>query len=88
MLGLSAIFGTAEPAKPKRFIKKYLVVFQYEGLFRQDCILKGHNRNTAWFSMIDDEWPELKNAYQQWMSPDNFDEYGFQKQKLSDFLIE
>ena len=64
-----------------------LVVFQYEGLFRQDRIVKGHNRNTAWFSMIDDEWPELKNAYQQWLSPDNFDEHGFQKQKLSDFLI-
>ena len=62
--------------------------FQYEGLFRQDRIVKGHNRNTAWFSMIDDEWPELKNAYQQWLSPDNFDEYGFQKPKLSDFLIE
>ena len=62
--------------------------FQYEGLFRQDRIVKGHNRNTAWFSMIDDEWPELKNAYQQWLSPDNFDEHGFQKQKLSDFLIE
>ena len=60
--------------------------FQYEGLFRQDRIVKGHNRNTAWFSMIDDEWPELKNAYQQWLSPDNFDEYGFQKQKLSDFF--
>ena len=62
--------------------------FQYEGLFRQDRIVKGHNRNTAWFSMIDDEWSELKNAYQQWLSPDNFDEHGFQKQKLSDFLIE
>ena len=62
--------------------------FQYEGLFRQDRVIKGRNRNTAWFSMIDDEWSELKNAYQQWLSPDNFDEYGFQKQKLSDFLIE
>ena len=67
---------------------KNLVVFQYEGLFRQDRIVKGHNRNTAWFSMIDDEWPELKNAYQQWLSPDNFDQQGVQKQKLSDFLIE
>ena len=60
--------------------------FQYEGLFRQDRVIKGRNRNTAWFSMIDDEWSELKNAYQQWLSPDNFDEYGFQKQKLSDFF--
>ena len=62
--------------------------FQYEGIFRQDRIIKGRNRNTAWFSMIDDEWPELKNAYQQWLSPDNFDQQGVQKQKLSDFLIE
>ena len=62
--------------------------FQYEGLFRQDRVIKGRNRNTAWFSMIDDEWPELKNAYQQWLSPDNFDQQGVQKQKLSDFLIE
>ena len=38
--------------------------------------------------MIDHEWSELKNAYQQWLSPDNFDEHGFQKPKLSDFLIE
>ena len=60
--------------------------FQYEGLFRQDRIVKGHNRNTAWFSMIDDEWPELKNAYQQWLNPDNFDWQGIQKQKLSDFF--
>ena len=60
--------------------------FQYEGLFRQDRIVKGHNRNTAWFSMIDDEWSELKNAYQQWLNPDNFDWQGIQKQKLSDFF--
>ena len=65
-----------------------LVVFQYEGLFRQDRIVKGHNRNTAGFSMIDDEWWELKNAYQQWLSPDNFDEHGFLKPELSDLLVE
>ena len=62
--------------------------FQYEGLFRQDRIIKGRNRNTAWFSIVDDEWSELKNAYQQWLNPDNFDWQGIQKQKLSDFLIE
>ena len=62
--------------------------FQYEGVFRQDRIIKGRNRNTAWFSIVDDEWSELKNAYQQWLSPDNFDQQGVQKQKLSDFLIE
>ncbi|WP_043971240.1 MULTISPECIES: GNAT family N-acetyltransferase [Acinetobacter] len=61
--------------------------FQYEGLFRQDRITKGHNRNTAWFSILDEEWPDLEKIYQQWLSPDNFDAQGFQKQRLSDFFI-
>ncbi len=60
--------------------------FQYEGLFRQDRITKGHNRNTAWFSIIDEEWPDLAKIYQQWLSPDNFDAQGFQKHRLSDFF--
>ncbi|ENW08854.1 GNAT family N-acetyltransferase [Acinetobacter beijerinckii] len=60
--------------------------FQHEGLFRQDRITKGHNRNTAWFSIIDEEWPDLEQIYQQWLSPDNFDVQGFQKQRLSDFI--
>ncbi|MDF2416936.1 N-acetyltransferase [Acinetobacter beijerinckii] len=60
--------------------------FQHEGLFRQDRINKGRNRNTAWFSIIDEEWLELEKIYQQWLSPDNFDVQGFQKQRLSDFI--
>lgn len=60
--------------------------FQHEGLFRQDRINKGRNRNTAWFSIIDEEWLELEKIYQQWLSPDNFDAQGFQKQRLSDFI--
>lgn len=60
--------------------------FQHEGLFRQDRINKGRNRNTAWFSIIDEEWPDLEKIYQQWLSPDNFDVQGFQKQRLSDFI--
>jgi RimJ/RimL family protein N-acetyltransferase len=60
--------------------------FQYEGLFRQDRIVKGRNRNTAWFSIIDEEWSNLDQAYQQWLSPENFDAQGFQKQRLSDFF--
>ncbi|EEH68189.1 hypothetical protein HMPREF0023_2294 [Acinetobacter sp. ATCC 27244] len=59
--------------------------FQFEGLFRQDRIVKGRNRNTAWFSIIDEEWPDLEKIYQQWLSPDNFDEQGFQKRRLTDF---
>jgi RimJ/RimL family protein N-acetyltransferase len=62
--------------------------FQYEGLFRQAVVYKGRNRDTAWFSIIDGEWPALKRAYQQWLAPENFDAGGQQKRKLSDLIAE
>lgn len=60
--------------------------FYFEGLFRQDRVTKGRNRNTAWFSIIDEEWSELKSAYGVWLSPDNFDEHAKQKQRLNDVI--
>ena len=57
--------------------------FIYEGLFRQATVYKGRNRDTAWFSIIDGEWPALKCAYEAWLSPANFDATGKQKQSLS-----
>jgi RimJ/RimL family protein N-acetyltransferase len=57
--------------------------FTYEGLFRQAVIYKGRNRDTAWFSIIDSEWPALKRAYELWLAPDNFSADGKQKQPLS-----
>lgn len=57
--------------------------FQYEGLFRQDMIVKGESRDTAWFSILDGEWPDLRAAYERWLSPENFDSSGKQKTKLS-----
>src|SRR5690554_1806910 len=60
--------------------------FQHEGTFRQDRIAKGRNRNTAWFSILDDEWSELEKAYQAWLKADNFDRNGQQKMRLRDFL--
>lgn len=56
--------------------------FTYEGTFRQDMILKGESRDTAWFSMLDSEWPALKAEYERWLSPDNFGADGVQKTKL------
>lgn len=56
--------------------------FSYEGLFRQAVVVKGRNRNTAWFSIIDNEWPSQKMAMQQWLKLDNFDKNGQQKQSL------
>ncbi|SPO22156.1 related to GNAT family acetyltransferase [Ustilago trichophora] len=47
--------------------------FTYEGLFRKMYIIKGRNRDTAWFSMVDDEWPQRKQALQTWLSEENFD---------------
>lgn len=56
--------------------------FQFEGLFRQHMIAKGKNRDTAWFSITDNEWPALRRAYEQWLSPDNFDADGQQRKRL------
>lgn len=47
--------------------------FQHEGLFRQATVVKGRNRNTDWFSMLDSEWPQQHKAMQHWLSPANFD---------------
>lgn len=56
--------------------------FSFEGVFRQHMVAKGKNRDTAWFAIIDADWPRLKAAYEAWLSPDNFDEAGQQKTKL------
>ena len=58
--------------------------FTFEGVFRQHVISRGANRDTAWFSMIDSEWPLIKAGFEAWLSPDNFDADGQQKRKLDD----
>jgi RimJ/RimL family protein N-acetyltransferase len=55
----------------------------YEGVFRQAAVVKGRNRDTAWFAAIDAEWPALEAAFQTWLSPENFDDAGRQKNALS-----
>jgi RimJ/RimL family protein N-acetyltransferase len=57
--------------------------FAFEGIFRQHMIVKGRNRDTAWFSMLDSEWPARKAAYERWLSPGNFDAEGRQRIALS-----
>lgn len=59
--------------------------FQFEGVFRQHIIVKGENRDTAWYSIIDKEWPALKKAYEGWLDPTNFDRDGKQKKRLEDY---
>jgi RimJ/RimL family protein N-acetyltransferase len=60
--------------------------FHYEGLFRQAVVYKQRNRDTAWFSIIDSEWPRLKEAYQQWLAVANFDPQGRQLRALGEFI--
>jgi RimJ/RimL family protein N-acetyltransferase len=57
--------------------------FTHEGVFRQHQIVKGRNRDTAWFSMLDGEWPARKAAFEKWLAPDNFDEDGRQRLSLA-----
>jgi RimJ/RimL family protein N-acetyltransferase len=57
--------------------------FTFEGIFRQHMIVKGRNRDTAWFSMLDSEWPERKADFERWLDPDNFDQHGRQKEPLA-----
>lgn len=59
--------------------------FQFEGRFRQALVIKGHNRDTDWFSIIDGEWPALDRAFQAWLAADNFTADGKQRQSLEAF---
>ena len=59
--------------------------FVYEGTFRQATMYKGRNRDTSWYAIIDKDWPALKEAYEAWLNPDNFDADGEQRKKLSAF---
>jgi RimJ/RimL family protein N-acetyltransferase len=56
--------------------------FTFEGVFRQHMIVKGRNRDTAWFSIIDKEWPAIDQAFRRWLAADNFDDSGRQRQAL------
>ncbi|WP_419903751.1 GNAT family N-acetyltransferase [Kiloniella sp.] len=57
--------------------------FTYEGTFRQAGVVKGRNRDTAWFSILDSEWPAIEDAFKTWLAPANFDGQGKQISSLS-----
>jgi len=57
--------------------------FRYEGIFRQATLYKGRNRDTAWYAVIDTEWPALERAYEAWLDPANFDQKGQQRTGLA-----
>jgi RimJ/RimL family protein N-acetyltransferase len=58
--------------------------FTFEGIFRQHMVIKGCNRDTAWYSLLDGEWPQRKAAFERWLDPQNFDAAGRQKRPLAE----
>jgi RimJ/RimL family protein N-acetyltransferase len=58
--------------------------FAFEGIFRQHMVVKGQNRDTAWFSMLDSEWPVRKRAFEAWLDPENFNGEGRQRRGLTE----
>ena len=57
--------------------------FSYEGIFRQMLVVKGRNRDSAWYSLLDREWPSIDQAFRRWLAPENFDQGGHQRLSLS-----
>ena len=57
--------------------------FTFEGVFRNDMVMKGRNRDTAWYSMLDSEWSGVKTAFDSWLDPGNFTPEGVQRSRLS-----
>lgn len=62
--------------------------FTFEGIFRQHMVVKGRNRDTAWFAMLDHEWPSRRAAFEAWLVPENFDYQGHQVRSLKDLRDE
>jgi RimJ/RimL family protein N-acetyltransferase len=58
--------------------------FTFEGVFRQHMVVKGRNRDTAWYSIVDGEWPAVRSAFEAWLAPGNFDAAGRQRRALAE----
>jgi len=72
-------------ARSKRAAERF--GFTFEGIFRQVVVTKDRNRDSAWFAIIDKDWPAIKAAFEGWLSPDNFTAEGQEKRSLGDFRI-
>ncbi len=60
--------------------------FRFEGVFRQAAVYKGRNRDTAWYSIVDKDWPAVSSGFEQWLSDENFDENNQQRKRLSELM--
>ena len=62
--------------------------FRFEGVFRRHMVVKGRNRDTAWYAITDEEWPGVRHGFRAWLSPDNFDAEGRQRRPLGELIAE
>jgi hypothetical protein len=62
--------------------------FRFEGIFYNHMIFKGRNRDTAWYSILDDEWPEIREIMERWLAPSNFDQHGIANTSLTALMGE
>jgi RimJ/RimL family protein N-acetyltransferase len=62
--------------------------FTFEGIFRQHLIVKGRNRDTAWFAIVDRDWPAIRDGFETWLSEENFDDSGRQRRALGELIAE
>jgi RimJ/RimL family protein N-acetyltransferase len=60
--------------------------FRFEGVFRRHMVVKGRNRDTAWYAITDEEWPAVREAFEAWLRPENFDESGGQRRRLGELM--
>jgi RimJ/RimL family protein N-acetyltransferase len=62
--------------------------FRFEGVFRRHMVVKGRNRDTAWYAITDEEWPAVRQGFGVWLHPDNFDESGRQRRRLAELIAQ
>jgi RimJ/RimL family protein N-acetyltransferase len=74
----------AENAPSRRAAERF--GFTFEGIFREHMVVKGRNRDTAWFAIVDRDWPAIRAAMERWLAPGNFDADGKQRQRLKDMI--
>jgi RimJ/RimL family protein N-acetyltransferase len=60
--------------------------FTFEGVFRKHMVVKGRSRDTAWYAIVDDDWPAIRRGYEAWLAPENFDANGMQRRRLGDLI--
>ena len=62
--------------------------FTFEGIFRKHMVVKGRSRDTAWYAIVDDDWPRIRTGFERWLAPDNFDASGRQRGRLADLIAD